>query len=143
MTLRTKRTKRWLGTSPCEMHVLYSLVCRHIVLEESNGAFVPASLANMAGETKNLDVASDSDLTECSADLAPDEEEELARMHILLLQANWATPVRKRKAMTAKAKRKRFGKVLRRFRATFGDCEPRMSNTQSPHALDDVGAPNI
>ena len=61
-------------------------------------------------------------------------------MRILLLQANWGKKPRKmRKVMTtAKAKRKRFAKMIRRFRPTLQD-EPRTS----PHALDDVGAPTV
>ena len=98
----------------CATCMCFHVCCQHMLLEHQISAFAPALLANMVEETKNLDVASDSDLTECPADLASDEEEEeIARMHILLLQANWAKPRRKRKAMTAKTKRKRFTTLLK------------------------------
>ena len=85
---------------------------------------------------KNLDPPSNDDLLSCSPEWDSDEED--VRMHILLLQANWARPTRKRKALTAREKRKTFAKMIRRCRTTLQD-EPRTS----PHALDDVGAPNV
>ena len=86
---------------------------------------------------EDLDLPSDSDLTAVSAEW--DSDEEVARMHILLLQANWAKPRRMRKVkMTARAKRKRFAQMIRRCRQTPQD-EPRTC----PHALKDSGAPTV
>ena len=76
-------------------------------------------------ETTNLDPPSNDDLLSCSPEWDSDEEE--VQMHILLLQANWARPPRKRKPLTAREKRKKFAKMIRRCRTTL---------------LDDVGAPN-
>ena len=61
-------------------------------------------------------------------------------MDILLLQANWGkTPRRlRRRVMTAKAKRKRFAKMIRRCRFVTPDG-PKTSS----HALEDIGAPIV
>lgn len=90
-------------------------------------------------ETKNLDPPSNDDLLSCSPVWESDEEE--VRMHILLLQANWAKPIRKRKALTAREKRKTFAKILRRFRR--GDGEAKACSPETPHVMDDVGAPSV
>ena len=103
--------------------------------------FVSAMLATME-EAKQLDVASDGDLASCSPDWSSDEE--TTRMQILLLQANWAKPARKRKVLLmAREKRKKFAKLIRRFRTIRGDGEAKTCPTQLPHASDDVGAPNV
>ena len=62
-------------------------------------------------ERMDLDLASDGDLTSCSAEWSSDEE--AVRLHVLLLQANQAKPKTRRKTLTAKAKRKRFAKLIR------------------------------
>ena len=87
-------------------------------------------------EAKNLDPPSNDDLLSCSPEWDSDEED--VRMHILLLQANWARHPRKRKPLTAREKRKKFAKMIRGCHRTLED-EPRTS----PHALDDTGAPNV
>ena len=89
-------------------------------------------------ETTNLDPPSNDDLLSCSPVWDSDEEE--VRMHVLLLQADWAKPMRKRKVLTARAKRQKFAKILRRFRR--GDGEAKTCPSQMPYALD-VGAPNV
>ena len=111
------------------------LLCAAVARVAQSG-LVSAMLAAME-EAKQLDVASDGDLASCSPDWSSDEE--TTRMQILLLQANWGKkPKRMRTStMTARAKRKRFAEMLRRCRPKRQD-EPRTS----PHALDDVGAPN-
>ena len=86
-------------------------------------------------EAKDLDPPSNDDLLSCSPEW--DSDEEAVRLDILLLQANWAKPTRKRKALTAREKRKRFAMMIRRCRPT-----PQDEHRSSPHALDDVGAPN-
>ena len=106
--------------------------------------FVVALLPNMEEEPVNVDLPSDDDLTSCCS---PEwnSDEEAARMDILLLQANWGKKQKRMRKvlMTAKAKRKRFAKMLRKGRPTLQD-EVRRSPTQSPRAMeDDVGAPNI
>ena len=59
-------------------------------------------------------------------------------MDILLLQANWGKkPRRMRKVMTANAKRKRFGKMIRRCRLHVA---PRDGPKTNSHALEDIGA---
>ena len=107
----------------------------------AQSGFVSAMLATME-EAKQLDVASDGDLASCSPDWSSDEE--TTRMQILLLQANWGKkPKRMRTStMTARAKRKMFAEMLRRCRPTRRD-EVRTSPTQSPRAMEDVGAPNV
>ena len=77
------------------------------------------------GEATNLDPPSNDDLLSCSPVWDSDEEE--VRMNVLLLQANWAKPMRKRKVPTAREKRQKFAKILRRFQSTiFQSCpDPR------------------
>ena len=117
--------------------------CRgHLLLERFNQIFfLSAPLAKMdeeEEETTNLDPPSNDDLLSCSPVWDSDEEE--VRMHVLLLQADWAKPMRKRKVLTARAKRQKFAKILRRFRR--GDGEAKTCPSQMPYALD-VGAPNV
>ena len=45
--------------------------------------------------------------------------------------------------MTAREKRKKFAKLIRRFRTIRGDGEAKTCPTQLPHASDGVGAPNV
>ena len=105
--------------------------------------FVVALLPNMEEEPVNVDLPSDDDLTSCCS---PEwnSDEEAARMDILLLQANWGKKQKRMRKvlMTAKAKRKRFAKMLRKGRPTLQD-EVRRSPTQSPGAMEYVGAPNV
>ena len=105
--------------------------------------FVVALLPNMEEEPVNVDLPSDDDLTSCCS---PEwnSDEEAARMDILLLQANWGKKQKRMRKvlMTAKAKRKRFAKMLRKSRPTLQD-EVRRSPTQSPRAMEYVGAPNV
>ena len=101
--------------------------------------FVVALLPNMEEEPVNVDLPSDDDLTSCCS---PEwnSDEEAARMDILLLQANWGKKQKRMRKvlMTAKAKRKRFAKIIRRCCFVTPDG-PKTSS----HALEDIGAPIV
>ena len=90
----------------------HSHCCEHLLLDDQfRLAHAPLATMEDEEERMDLDLASDGDLTSCSPGWS--SEEEAVRMHVLLLQASRAKPKMRRKTMTAKAKRKRFAKLIR------------------------------